>query len=362
MAILGGGGHSANDPIYVDTLESFKEVFEDETNKYTYIAFPEVYDGPKVIDLRARGWNPINIGYRSEWNANRYIYFNGWTILGLSIMDSWFFSTAYHSDTYRTYIYDLIMKNTYILAVTGQACCFCESGTGVTTFIRCKFSALIDANNSNAGFMWPIFTGVGSGSTGRKFNATQCSFNIELHTQSTGENCTVKVIGNVANSNTHGGTMINCIFYTKSPFYRLTTNQNYGNQAYIYNGIFRFCKWIGNIDLYRRYCFFVRGENNSAYNVVDTDFYSRWSSGTSTTILYSAFSSGINLINSDRVHSVASVIQYSLSHCTKVTQAQMTDQDYLNSIEFICGETPSDAPPHKRRLIFITHLHERRCA
>lgn len=39
MAILGGGGYSANDPIYVDTIESFKEVFEDQTNKYTHIEF-----------------------------------------------------------------------------------------------------------------------------------------------------------------------------------------------------------------------------------------------------------------------------------------------------------------------------------
>lgn len=342
MAILGGGGHSANDPIYVDTIESFKEVFEDSTNKYTHIAFPDIYDGPKVIDLRSRGWNPINIGYRSEWSASRYVYFNGWTILGLSIMDSWFFSTSYSSNSsYQTYIYDLIMKNTYILAVTGDACCFCESSSSNTNFIRCKFSALIDANNSNAGFMWPFFNGVGSGSTGRKFSATQCSFNMELHTQSSGESCIVRVIGNPGNSNANTGTMINCIFYTKSPFYRLTTNQNLANQSYIYNGVFRFCKWIGSIDLYRRYVFFVKGENNSAYNVIDTDFYSRWSSGTSTTIFSSSFGSGVNLINTDRVHSVASVIQYSLTRCTQVTQAQMLDRDYLSSIEFICGDTPS---------------------
>ena len=89
MAILGGGGQSVDDPVYVDTLESLKKVLADE-NLYKYIAFPEVYDGPKVIDFRSAGWNPINIQSPPR-NSNRsevHIYFNNWTILGLSMMDS----------------------------------------------------------------------------------------------------------------------------------------------------------------------------------------------------------------------------------------------------------------------------------
>ncbi len=338
MAILGGGGFSANDPIYVDTIESFKEVFEDQTKKYTHIAFPEVYNGPKVIDLRSRGWNPINIGYRTILESHRYVYFNGWTILGLNVMDSWFFCASTGAYGKTTYIYDLIVKNAYMLAVTASTCCFCNSGGGYTYFVRCKFSGIIDANNNHASLMWPQYSAYGSGSTDRRVSASQCSFNIELHTQSTGGNsssCQVKVIGNCNNTNGNYGDMINCMFNTISPFYRAGNNDNF----VIYEGTFRFCKWTGAIDLYTRFHRFIKGNTNSAYNVVDTDIYCRWSDSSNTTV-YVNFGSGINLINTDRVLSIVSTISYSLSHCSKVTQAQMMDRDYLNSIEFICGETP----------------------
>jgi hypothetical protein len=359
MAILGGGGHSANDPIYVDTLESLKEVFEDTTNKYTHIAFPEVYDGPKVIDLRSRGWNPINIGYRSDWSENRYVYCNNWTILGLSIMDSWFWALS-SSSSKTTYVYDLIMKNVYVIAITSEACCFCNTSSGYGHFVRCKFSAVLDANNNHVSFVNQYYNPYGSSSTGRRMYATQCSFNTELHTQ--GNSLYAKVIGSPSNTNEQQGDIINCIFNINAPFLRFTNNSNEQTRTTTYQGRFRFCKWIGSVKGYQNRIHFIQGGSNSAYNVVDVDFYSYFSSSSSTCVICVAFSSGVNIINSDRFHSVNSTIQTSLSRCTKVTQAQMTDQDYLNSIEFICGNTPSDAPPHKQRLILHTHLRERRCA
>jgi len=188
--------------------------------------------------------------------------------------------------------------------------------------------------------MWPQYSAYGSGDTGRQISASQCSFNIELHTQSSGGNNSdrqVKVIGSANNPNGNYGTMINCLFNTISPFYRAGNNSNF----YIYEGVFRFCKWTGTFDLYTRFHYFIRGENNSVYNVIDTDIYARSTSG-GDTALYVRFGSGISLINTDRVHSVTSTIGYgNLARCTKVTQAQMLDRDYLNSIEFICGETPS---------------------
>lgn len=341
MAILGGGGHSANDPIYVDTLESLKEVFEDSTNKYTHIAFPEVYNGPKVIDLRSRGWNPINIGYRaSEWAVNRYVYCNNWTILGLSIMNSWFWCLSSNSSDYCTYVYDLIMKNVYVLAIESSACCFCNSSGGYGHFVRCKFSAVLDANNNHVAFVNPFYSPYGSSGSGRRIHATNCSFNTEIHTQS--NSLYAKVIGgpNYSTSD-HEGNIVNCIFKTNAPFLRFSNNLNAQTQATIYQGKFKFCKWIGSVKGYQKRIFFIQGGSNSAYNVVDVDFYSYFSSSTATCVISVTFSSGVNIINSDRFHTVNSTIQTSLSRCTEVTQAQMTDQDYLNSIEFICGDTPS---------------------
>lgn len=252
-------------------------------------------------------------------------------------MDSWFFCTCTGSYGKTTYIYDLIVKNAYLLAVTATTCCFCNSEGGYTNFVRCKFSAIIDANNNHASLMFPQYNAYGGGDTGRRVSASQCSFNIELHTQSSGGNsssCQVKVIGNCNNPNGNYGDIINCIFKTISPFYRAGNNSNF----YMYEGVFRFCKWIGAIDLYTRFHYFIKGENSSAYNVVDTDIYCRWSDSSNTTV-YVGFGSGINLINTDRVRTITSTIGYNLSHCSKVTQAQITDRDYLNSIEFICGET-----------------------
>ena len=257
MAILGGGGHSASDPIYVDTIESFKEVFEDQTNKYTHIAFPEVNNAPKVIDLRSRGWNPINIGYRSEWAVNRYVYCNNWTILGLSIMDSWFWClSSSNSSDYKTYVYDLIMKNVYVIAVTSQACCFCNTSGGIGHFVRCKFSAVLDANNSHVAFAYPFYNAYGSGSTGRRIYATQCSFNAEIHTQS--NTLYAKVIGSPSNPNEHQGDIVNCIFKTNAPFLRFSNNANVQAQTTIYQGKFRF--WISEQDTFhsRRIQFYIQ--------------------------------------------------------------------------------------------------------
>lgn len=87
MAILGGDIHDPDNPLTLNTLEDLKSTLLgiQEEGKY-YIAFPEVYDGSKVIDLRAAGWNPISFSLYYSTDGNKgdlyiYIYFNGWTIL-----------------------------------------------------------------------------------------------------------------------------------------------------------------------------------------------------------------------------------------------------------------------------------------
>ena len=67
MAILGGDIRDANNPLTIDTLEDLKSILNNTSyipvagSGSYYIAFPDVYDGPKVIDLRSKGWNPITI-------------------------------------------------------------------------------------------------------------------------------------------------------------------------------------------------------------------------------------------------------------------------------------------------------------
>ena len=92
----GGSGTSKDDPIIIDTLQDLAPLMQKSAGNILHIAFPETYNGPKVIDLRSAGWNPdgrINIDWTTSDHETirRYVYFNGWTILGLSIMNSFFF-------------------------------------------------------------------------------------------------------------------------------------------------------------------------------------------------------------------------------------------------------------------------------
>lgn len=54
----GGSGTSKDDPIVIDTLEDLAPLMQRSAGGTLHIAFPETYSGPKVIDLRAAGWNP----------------------------------------------------------------------------------------------------------------------------------------------------------------------------------------------------------------------------------------------------------------------------------------------------------------
>lgn len=73
----GGSGTSKDDPIVIDTLQDLAPLMQKSAGSVLHIAFPDVYDGTKVIDFRSAGWNPINIGYRAALSINRYVYFNG---------------------------------------------------------------------------------------------------------------------------------------------------------------------------------------------------------------------------------------------------------------------------------------------
>ena len=363
MAILGGGGQSVDDPVYVDTLESLKEVLVDGVNLYKYIAFPEVYDGPKVIDLRSAGWNPINI--QAPSNANRdkvHVYFNNWTILGLSMMDSLSpFKTFINVYEIEMNIYDLIIKNAYILAATSEATLFnCSEGTAdaIINFYRCKFSMCIDAQNSNV----TAFHGFANGGYhgGRHMNFYQCSFNVNYVVN------TERLLARLYYQDYVNGSFTNCIFNIVASHHR--GSSGYSGYLVALCKQMQFCKIVGSID-------HVNGDGidvlelsdtgGSVYNVVDMDIIDHVL--TSNVNLTFRFNRGTNIIDSSKVYKVPEAgttvaLSKNYSNLTECTTAQMQDKDYLNSIEFTCGDTPSDAPPHKRRLIFNTHLHERRCA
>jgi hypothetical protein len=338
MAILGGGGQSVDDPVYVDTLESLKEALADEVNLYKYIAFPEVYDAPKVIDLRSAGWNPINIQsppYKSD-RPQVHIYFNNWTILGLSMMDSMSSDkTFFNAYEVEVYIYDLIIKNAYILAATSEASMFnCSEGnnTAIINFYRCKFSMCIDAQNNDV----TAFHGFANGGyhTERHMNFYQCSFNTNYVMNTTGLRTRLYY------QNYGKGSFVNCIFNVVASHHR--ESSGYSNYLVGYSGQMQFCKIIGSIDHIRGDQIDILSLNRewgSVYNVVDMDITDH--TQTSHTYLCIQFERGTNIINSSKLSKAVGSFSKQYSNLTECTTAQMQDKDYLNSIEFICGDTPT---------------------
>lgn len=342
MAILGGGGQSVDDPVYVDTLESLKEALADEVKLYKYIAFPEVYDAPKVIDLRSAGWNPINIVSPFISGSNRndvYIYFNNWTILGLSMMDSISEDITFFSNEIRTYIYDLIIKNAYILAATSEAAMFeCASNanlTPITNFYRCKFSMCLDAQNSDV----TAFHGYPSGTgMARHMNFYQCSFNTNYVMN------TSSLKTRLYHQNYTEGSFTNCIFNVVASHHRGASG--YSNYLIGTPSRMQFCKVIGSIEHIsgnKIDILNLRNSGGSVYNVIDMSIIDRVTTGNTT--LYIRFGSGTNIINSSKVSKAPEASTYALNkdytNLTECTAAQMQDKDYLNSIEFICGDAVS---------------------
>lgn len=342
MAILGGGGQSVDDPVYVDTLESLKEVLADEVNLYKYIAFPEVYDGPKVIDLRSAGWNPINITapYISGSNRNDvYIHFNNWTILGLSMMDSISANITFFNNKIRTYIYDLIIKNAYVLAATSEAAMFeCNDNLNLSpiiNFYRCKFSMCIDAQNSDV-TAFHGFANAGS-STSRHMNFYQCSFNTNYVINRADRRSRLYY------QNYSAGSFVNCIFNVIASHHR--EDSGYANYLIGVFNRMQFCKIIGSIEHIRgnEIDILELSNSGSVYNVIDMNIINHVNG---TVYLRIRFGSGTNIIDSSKVYNAPEVsdtaeISKEYSNLTECTTAQMQDKDYLNSIEFICGDAPT---------------------
>lgn len=346
MAHISGNGTSKNDMYLVDDYDSFIEAITSSGSSPFYIGFPEVYNGPKVIDLRSRGWITSATKFTRE---TTYVYFNGWTILGASIKNTrWL--TNYDNYKYVT-INDLIVKNLYILGIESSSYGFANQSRGGTlVFNRCKFSCCTDSLYSHTSLFY---------CTDGSVTYNQCSFNVKFNE---GANSS-----DLAYNDGHPSSsiFINCIINITNIKNTSSEMQNSGNLSDVWstiNGRFQFCKITG---LVRRIVpqsssqtnMFISFDSLSAYNVVEVESNTtqplQIRSSQNGTIC-AIYNKDLLANHTDGGSSVA---------VRALTAAQMVDQDYLNSIDFICGDPPeSTTPPHKRRLIFNTHLHERRCA
>ena len=339
----GGSGTSKDDPIVIDTLQDLAPLMQKSAGSILHIAFPETYNGPKVIDLRAAGWNPdgrINIDWTtdSHQTIRRYVYFNGWTILGLSIMNSFFFNlvisgASSNASEKQIYFYDLTIKNAYILGGGSEAWLFrTEASYGCRVyFYRCKFSAMLDSQTTST-YAFALCADE------EEYYFFQCSFNIQLNNTSTSYKTWI-----MNDYQRYRWLMRNCIMNIRSTNFRpwgSTADQSLVNCANM-----QFSKIVGDIKCVSGSSTDVKllfSQSGCFYNVVDMAYRHHRTDGA----VWFDFGTGKNIVNKDncRYSNGNAMAASAIAGGSKsvITTEQMLDADYLNSINFIVGDPPSD--------------------
>lgn len=314
MAIWGGDGSTYEQMIYADTIEDLKTLLETDLgdNKpYKYIGLPKTYDGDKVLDLRKKGWcagsgSPyINMPYYSGMQE-RYLYGNGWTILGASILDGNFFAKGWLP---TLYIYDLTIKNAYVYANSYDSSIF----GGYKYYLNnCKVSATLDGSTSK----WAaVFYG--------EFDSAieQTSMNIKLHCQALPN---YGWFGTIKNSLIHFETSNKGLFNYATP---------------LINGWSIFSKIEGTVKPYNTdRTLTISFTSNSGYNVVDLEVING-GSGSAITYSLSAPSSSPCIYNSEKVRTNVTVSTSGAMF--PVTSAEMVSKAHLESINFLVGDAPT---------------------
>ena len=339
MSHISGSGSSASDPYIIDELEDLPPLLQNTNNGINYIAFPEVYDGPKVFDMRSKGWfaNFVNMYVSNPgYSVNKNVYFNGWTILGMSIKDGAFVrfgrdgADGGGASNYVLRFYDLIIKNMYVIGITADSYMFhLASSYGNRFFcVRCKISCVLDSQYARTG----VFANT---IDEEEFHVMESSLNITFTNTATGSARCISIINDYRQSRM---SFVNTIVSLNS---KKWYTASYGNQN---DELFRcarvqFCKFIGDIIVKAvqsagNGMTLITGLVYSVYNVIDIAVKLEISSSTA---LYNNFDGGVHVFNTQHITSNTS-LTINAQNCIKCNDAQMIDKDWLNDRFFIVGE------------------------
>lgn len=342
MAHIGGSGTSASDPYIIDELEDLPPLLRDINNGINYIAFPEVYDGPKVFDMRAKGWksNFLYIyGNGDGPNINKNVYFNGWTILGMSIKDGNFFKfvkdNSGSANNYVVRFYDLTIKNMYVIAVEADSYVFgLDASYGCRLELtRCKISCVLDAQYCRSGLFVNTIDE-------EEFKINECSCNVQFTNTSTSGNRRITIINDWHRSRF---TLVNTIFSLNSRKWYCPYD---AQESYFINcARIQFCKFIGNmkpIQITNDAINLVRGLAYSVYNTVDITL--DCTNIASNFTIKNPFSAGVHVFNIEHITARSGVtITYDAANTLRCNDAQMIDADWLNERFFIVGDPPAQS-------------------
>ena len=329
MAIW-GNGTSESDPVYFDTWEDFQTALS--ISNYTYLEFAtkDINNNyipleNRVMDLRKKGWFS---GAAIRIQGKTKIKGNGWTILGMSIMNGSVINES------NVTVQDLIIKNMYIYANDGSSIFHVHGGT--STFSNCKFSGVFDSSNNNTITVFNLGSNYGSSSTGRIY-IERCSFNFKIHNY-------IYLLGYYAGP----PTFDNCLFNFTSSDYgtRFLINPNKTTHTSYYWAIYRFCKFSGGLIIrdYEQTPNLICINSNTAFCVFDIDVrYLTEPSSNPVLISYNgSITNSTSVINKDKIH-LPEGIDFSVPSCVaKCSASDMVNKSYLESVYFLVGDEPVD--------------------
>lgn len=341
MAIQGSG--TSSDPYIVTNYDDLVSTINTypQNGGTKHIAFPAIYDGPKVMDMRDRGWLPklsANPPSTTSNPVSLYLHCNGWTILGLSCMsNSWWDTSNNEPRCNHVTIDDLIIKNFYLLSTTNTEIALFQHSTGIEgsklTLNRCKISGCLDAMQNYVDIEMYAYNN-------KPFYANSCSFNVKFINHN-----------NLAGFNRHYSNDSTMDFFYNCIFNITDQNNNdideRGNDYwdYLLHGEMYFCKVVGFIKRNPNhrtgsgYYYFIKPKTPSCYNVFDfevIDMYKRlWIDD------QEGYMFGIYNKDKTTVGGIDMFNPWQPNYFRGLTSAQMVDKDYLNSIDFICGDAPS---------------------
>jgi hypothetical protein len=374
MAVWGSG--TAADPWKVTDWDSFVEKCNYEStpsSAITYIVFPThdqngnlIPVEERVIDMRHHDW------YVDRRDNNSIIVLpsikdiegNGWTILGLSLRNSYLFrnntgSPGSNGNSNRgtnTIIKNLNFQNIYC---HGCVYLFNPNANGSrVTVTGCKFSGVSD--NS---IVDPYATSSGSSAgcicTNTSYSGwnvfTACSFNFKF----------INMYKTVQYNGGSGGytgkvEFNNCIFNVEGKIKSTTSNGGSGTsdsaKYNIFFGYFYFCKMTGRLilenaeaDSATAYAYLYHNQGGSL-NVIDfklkstkTNYFNynywlivRTRNSSEVTITYYDYESGFSTVGwNTEYQGTASAFKI------PTNRTQMTDKDWLELQGFVIGTAPT---------------------
>lgn len=373
MAVWGSG--TAEDPWKVTDWDSFvSRCTETSTGEYavSYIVFPThdqngnlIPVEERVIDLRHHDW------YVDRKDNSSVIYMerikniegNGWTILGLSLRNSYLFRN--NRGTYgangspnrgtNTVIKNLNFQNIYC---HGCVYLFNPSANGSrVTVTGCKFSgvfdnSIVDPYSTTSSNTPGAITTCGSYSGWNVFTA--CSFNFKIV-----NTCKSVIYTGGSGSYNARSEFNNCLFNiegkVKSTNSNIDTN-NDGSKWYMLFGYFYFCKMTGRLilenaeaDSATAYEYLYQNQGGSL-NVIDfklkstrSDYFNyqywlvdRTRNASEVTITYYEYESGFATTGwCTGYQGTAAAFKI------PANRAQMTDKDWLELQGFVIGTPPT---------------------